>query len=131
MQGAAWPRLLFFVIGENSMDLKAYFKKIKDTESSIDEPYLLIVSLETPDGGKPGTVVEVSRQEAAKALVEGRAVRANEEQTEVYYKQQAERKKSAEKAELSRRLQIAIISDSELRTSATAQEKDEQPKGLR
>jgi hypothetical protein len=113
------------------MDLKAYFKKIKDTESSIDEPYLLIVSLETPDGGKPGTVVEVSRQEAAKALVEGRAVRANEEQTEVYYKQQAERKKSAEKAELSRRLQIAIISDSELRTSATAQEKDEQPKGLR
>jgi hypothetical protein len=113
------------------MDLKQYFKKIKDTELSIDEPYLLIVSLETPDGGKPGAVVEVSRQEAAKAMVEGRAVRASEEQKEVYYKQEAERKKSAEKAELSRRLQIAIISDSELRTSATTQGKTEQPKGSR
>ena len=113
------------------MDLKNYFKKIKDTESSIEEQYLLIVSVETPDGGKPGTVIEVSRQEAAKAMVEGRAVRANEEQKEGYYKQEAERKRSAEKAELSRRLQIAIISDSELRTSATTPAKDGQPKGLR
>jgi hypothetical protein len=113
------------------MDLKNYFKKIKDTESSIEEPYLLIVSLETPDGGKPGAVIEVSRHEASKALVEARAVRANEEQKEAYFKQEAERKKSAEKAELSRRLQIAIISDSELRTSSTTPEKDERPKGLR
>jgi hypothetical protein len=113
------------------MDLRNYFKKIKETASAIEEPYLLIVSLETPDGGKPGTVVEVTRHEAAKALVEGRAVRANEEQTEVYYKQEAARKKYAEKAELSRRLQIAIISDSELRAPATTPEKDEQPKGLR
>ena len=113
------------------MDLKAYFKKIKDTESSIEELYLLMVSLETPDGGKSGTMVEVSRQEAAKAIVEGRAVRASDEQKEAYWKQEADRKKSAEKAELSRRLQIAIISDSELRSRATAQEKDEQPKGSR
>jgi len=113
------------------MDLKQYFKKLKDTESSIEEPYLLIVSLETADGGKPGAVVEVSRREAAKALVEGRAVRANDEQKEAYFKQEADRKKSSEKAGLSRRLQIAIVSDSELRTPATTQEKDEQPKGSR
>lgn len=113
------------------MDLKQYFKKIKDTEASIEEPYLLMVSLETPDGGKPGAVVEVSRQEAAKALVESRAVRATDEQKEAHFKQEAERKKSAEKTELSRRLQIAIISDSELRTPATTQEKGEQPKGSR
>jgi coenzyme F420-reducing hydrogenase alpha subunit len=113
------------------MDLRNYFKKIKDTESSIDEPYLLVVSSETPDGGKAGAVIEVSRREAAKAMVEGRATPANQEQKEDYYKQEAARKKSAEKAELSRRLQIAIISDSELRTSAKTEEKDEQPKGLR
>jgi hypothetical protein len=113
------------------MDLKAYFKKIKETEASIEEPYLLIVSLETPDGGKPGTVVEVSRHEAAKAMAEGRALRANEEQKEAYFKAEGERRKSAEKAELSRRLQIAIISDSELRTPAATPEKGEQPKGSR
>jgi hypothetical protein len=113
------------------MDLRQYFKKIKDTELSIEEPYLLIVSLETADGGKPGAVVEVSRQEAAKSLVENRAIRASNEQKEAYFKLEAERKKSAEKAELSRRLQIAIISDSELRSPVAIQEKDEQPKGSR
>jgi hypothetical protein len=113
------------------MDLKQYFKKIKDTESSIEELYLLMVSLETADGGKSGTVVEVSRQEAAKAMVEGRAVRASDEQKDAYWKLEAERKKSAEKAEFSRRLQIAIISDSELRNRAAAEEKDDQPKGSR
>jgi hypothetical protein len=113
------------------MDLKQYFKKLKDTESSIEEPYLLIVSLETTDGGKAGAVIEVSRPEAAKAMVEGRAVRASNEQKEAYLKLEAERKKSAEKTELSRRLQIAIISDSDLRHSVTTQEKDEQPKGSR
>jgi len=112
------------------MDLKNYFKKIRDAEASIEEPFPLIVSLETPDGGKPGAVVEVSRLEAAKAMVEGRAVRANGEQKEAYFEHEAERKKSAEKAELSRRLQIAIISDSDLRTPAPA-EKGEPPKGSR
>jgi hypothetical protein len=113
------------------MDLRQYFKKIKDTELSIEEPYPLIVSLDTTDGGKAGTVVEVSRQEAAKAIVELRALWANGEQKEAYLKQEGERKKSAEKTELSRRLQIAIISDSELRNVGTRPEKDEQPNGSR
>jgi len=113
------------------MELRQYFKKIKETEAAIKEPYLLIVSLETADGGKPGTVVEVSRHEAAKAIVENRAVLANDAQKQAHLEQQATRRKLAEKAELSRRLQIAIISDSELRTSATTPAKDGQPKGLR
>jgi hypothetical protein len=113
------------------MDLKQYFKKIKDTEESITEQHPLIVSLETSDGGRAGVVVEVSRREAAKALVEARAVLANDEQKKSYFERETARKKLAEKAELSRRLQIAIISDSELRNVATQQEKEEEPKGLR
>jgi hypothetical protein len=113
------------------MDLKQYFKRIKDTETSIDDAFPLVVSLETPDGGKAGAVIEVSRQEAAKAIVEGRAVRADDEQKKEYFEQQAARRTSAEKAELSRRLQIAIISDSDLRNIGARQERDEQPKGSR
>jgi hypothetical protein len=116
---------------EKHMDLKQYFKKIKDTEESIEEQYPLIVSLETSDGGKAGAVVEVSRSEAAKAIVENRAFLANEGHKTAYYSQEAARRKSAEKAELSRRLQIAIISDSELRRVTARQEKEEEPKGSR
>jgi hypothetical protein len=113
------------------MDLKQYFKKIKDTEETIEEQYPLIVSLETSDGGKPGTVVEVSRAEAAKAIAENRAVLASKEQKTAYSMQETARRKSAEKAELSRRLQIAIISDSDLRTVIGKQEEEEEPSGSR
>jgi hypothetical protein len=111
------------------MDLKQYFKKIRDTEGEIEEQYPLIVSLDTPDGGKAGAIVEVSRLQAAKAIAENRAILATDDQRTAHYAREASRKKSAEKAELARRLQIAIISDPELRSEAT--KKEEEPKGSR
>jgi hypothetical protein len=116
---------------EKKMDLKQYFKKINDAEASIAEQYPLIVSLETSDGGRPGTIVEVSRREAAKAIVENRAVLASENQKKAYFEREAASKKLVEKAELSHRLQIAVISDSELRNAVARQEKAEEPKGSR
>jgi hypothetical protein len=113
------------------MDLKQYFKKVSDIHASIKEQYPLIVSLETSDGGKPGVAVEVSRREAAKAIAEGRAALADEEQKKVYLEQETGRKKFAEKAELSRRLQIAIISESDLRDAVTKPGKEEERKSSR
>jgi hypothetical protein len=113
------------------MELKNYFKKIKETETSLDQEFPLIVSLETSNGGKPGTVMEVSRQQAAKAIVEGRAVLANDEQKQSYLKQESARRAAVEKAELSRRVQIAIISEPERQTVVSKDEKEEEPKGSR
>jgi hypothetical protein len=113
------------------MDIRQYFKKIRDIEASIKEPYPLIVSADTEDGGKAGTVMEVSREEAAKAIAEGRAVAASEQQKKDYFEQEALRKQSADKAELSRRLQIAIISDADFRQAITRPEKQELTKGER
>ena len=59
------------------MDLRQYFKKIRETEAALTEPFPLVVSLHTEDGGKPGMVSEVSREVAAKMIVEG-ARRARE-----------------------------------------------------
>jgi hypothetical protein len=111
------------------MDLKQYFRKLNDTQALIEEQYPLIVSLETSDGGKAGVIMEVSRQEAARAIVESRGVLANDEQKKAYFDQEAGRKKSAEKAELSRRLQVAIISESDLRNAVAQSKKEEEPKG--
>ena len=113
------------------MDLKQYFKKIKDVEESIKEPYPLVVSHETPDGGKAGTVVEVSRYEAAKAIVENRATLATDEQKVAYREQENARKKAVEKADLANRLQIAIVSDSDLRQIKINSQKDEELKDSR
>jgi hypothetical protein len=111
------------------MDLRQYFKKIKDIEATIESPYPLIVSLETTDGGKAGTLVEVSRLEAAKAIAENRAVLASEEQRTAYVERESARKRAIEKADMARRLQVAIVSNPEFRESQTSYERDEEPTG--
>jgi hypothetical protein len=97
------------------MDLRQYFRKLRQIEAGLTETFPLVVSLETPDGGKPGLVSEISREQAAKMLIEGRAVLASEEEKELYRQRQAQVKQAAEKAELANRVQIAIISERDLR----------------
>jgi hypothetical protein len=55
------------------MDLRGYYQKIREVEATIADAYAVIVSLETPDGGKAGTQTEVPRSLAAKMIVSGMA----------------------------------------------------------
>ena len=48
------------------MDIRVYFQKIREIERNIQDPYVVVVSLETPEGGKPGRATEVTREAAAK-----------------------------------------------------------------
>ena len=56
------------------MDLRQYFKKIRDTENGLTDLFPLMVSLETTDGGKAGVTSEVSREQAAKLIAEADAI---------------------------------------------------------
>ena len=94
------------------MELKQYFRKMRELESTIAEQYPLVVSLETPDGGKAGMITEVSRLNAARMIIEGRALLASESEREAYLNQQAAARKAAEKADLAKRIQVAILADS-------------------
>jgi hypothetical protein len=93
------------------MDVKQYYRKIREAESRIDEEFPLVVSFETTDGGRAGMVSEVSRATAAKMIVEGRATLANEDEKQAYLQKQADIRRAAEKLELSKRLQVAIVSE--------------------
>jgi hypothetical protein len=96
------------------MDLKQYFRKIQAAEASISEDYPIVVSLETPDGGKEGRLSEVSRSNAAIMIVEGRAVLATEEQKRQFAERQVAARNAHVAAEAAKRLQVAIISESDL-----------------
>ena len=100
------------------MDVRQYYRKIREAENSILEPYPLMVSLETTDGGKPGLISEVSRETAAKLIVEGRAAIATQNEQELYRERQAAARQKAQSAEMARRVQVAIISESDLQASA-------------
>jgi len=101
------------------MDLKQYFRKIRQIEATLSEAFPLVVSLETADGGKPGLVTEISREQAAKMIVEGRAALASEEEKEFYRVRQAYARDAAEQSELARHVQIAIVSDRDLKHQIT------------
>ena len=101
------------------MDLRQYFRKIREIEAVLIEPYPLLVSLETSDGGKAGTFCESSRANAARMIAEGRAVLATPEQVEEFRTQQATARKAAEKAEMAKRIQVAIVTEPDFAGSGT------------
>ncbi|HLI86345.1 MAG TPA: hypothetical protein VKV17_20715 [Bryobacteraceae bacterium] len=67
------------------MDLRYFFQKVKEIESLIDEAFTVIMSIETADGGKPGTLTEVPRALAAKMIAQGVAEFATAEQIRDFY----------------------------------------------
>jgi len=97
------------------MDLRQYFRKIREIESSIEDRDALVSSLETPEGGKAGIVSEVSRPIAAKMIAEGRAVLATAEEREKYLRDLAERVAESERVELAKKVHVTLLREPELR----------------
>ena len=95
------------------MDLRQYFRKIREVEATIDEAHTFVSSLETPDGGKAGMISEVPRSVAAKMIVEGRAMLATKGDREQYLEEQSAARSTAKQADLARKLQVTIVSDSD------------------
>lgn len=95
------------------MDLKKYFRRIREIEAEIPEQDTFVTSLETPDGGKPGLITEVPRYTAAKMIAEGKAVLTSEADRESFRNRQKGAREAVTKAESSKRLQVAVISESE------------------
>ena len=67
------------------MDLKQYYAKIREQQQALDRDYVVVVSKPTADGGKAGVLTEVTKQAAAKLVVDGRAEIATAEQANEYY----------------------------------------------
>jgi len=97
------------------MDLQAYYKKIRATEESLKDPSVVLVSLETPDGGREGVRTEVPRRIAATMIVEGGARLATPDEARDFQEQKAEAKRQADQLAAASRMQFAVISPNELR----------------
>src|ERR1017187_10402488 len=96
------------------MDLQMYYQKIRETEAKMADEYALVVSLETSDGGKSGRKTEVPRRLAAKMLVEGQIRLASKDETKVHREALAEAKQVAEREAAVARLQLTVLSTTEL-----------------
>lgn len=98
------------------MNLKEYFNEIYIQEVSIEDEFVFVISLATPNGGKAGVVSEVSRATAAKMIVDKTARLATPEETEEIRERQLEAKRQKDTAAIQARLRLAVQAEDELHT---------------
>jgi hypothetical protein len=91
------------------MDIKTYFKKVRQVESTILTTCVVIASLETSDGGKVGSFTEVSKGLAARMITEGRGRLASEEETALFFETHAEARRSAEALAMAQKMQFTLV----------------------
>ena len=91
------------------MDLRAYYRKVREVEASISEEHVVLVSLATPEGGKAGVRTEAPRAIAAKLIAEGRARLANAEESEEFRTANRQAKEKFDQEEAARRMQVVVV----------------------
>ena len=97
------------------MDVKLYYQKIRELERDLKSTYPVVVSLETPDGGTEGVMTEAPARVAARMIVEGRARLASREEESEFQEQKLEAKRVADQLQASRRMQVTVVSENDLR----------------
>ena len=96
------------------MDLRMYYQKIRELERTFKATFPVVVSQETPDGGTAGVKTEVPIHIAARMIVDGRAVLASEKESQDFLEQKMAAKKAADQLQSASRMQVTVMSDSDL-----------------
>ena len=98
------------------MDLKVYYRKLREIEKGLAGEHVVVKSLATPDGGVEGRLTEVGRSLAAKLIADGLAVLAEEAESALFHERAADEKKQEEQKRAAGKIQFAVLSESDLRT---------------
>lgn len=109
------------------MDLKAYYRKIREIESGIADEYPVVKSLATPNGGRPGRLTEVTRLVAARMLAEGLVEVAATEEAQDFHKRIETAQQAEEERREAAKIQFTILSEADvqgLRRSSRGSKKE-------
>jgi hypothetical protein len=95
------------------MDLRAYYRKIREAEAELSADYVVTISLATSEGGKAGVPTEAPRSIAARLLAEGRARVATPEEADAFHELHRVAREKHAREEAARRLQVMVIQPQE------------------
>ena len=102
------------------MDLRLFYQKLRKIEQEIPDPHVLVVSHETPDGGREGQKSEVSRGIAAKLILEGRARLASPEEVAGYRAAVEQARHDADQRTMAQKIQVNVVSEADFRAIKNA-----------
>jgi hypothetical protein len=97
------------------MDLKAYYRKVREIEASIDAEFPVIKSIATEDGGQAGQLTEVTPAIAARMIHDGIAEVATAEEAAAFRKRAEEARTEEEQRCRAAEVQFTILSEADLR----------------
>jgi hypothetical protein len=97
------------------MNLKDYYREITAQEAAIEEPFVLVISLQTPNGGRAGIASEVNRVTAAKLIVDKQARLATPEEAKKLREDREEKQRLKDLASLQERVRMTRLAEDELR----------------
>jgi hypothetical protein len=96
------------------MNLKTYYQKIREIEESLVQPFVVIVSRDTPDGGRGGLLTEVPRWLAARMIADGRAHLASEDAAREFHDKKVEAKRMADSEGAATKMQATLVPAAEV-----------------
>ncbi len=102
------------------MDLRVFFQKVRQLEKELPGNHVVVVSTETPDGGRPGQTAEVAKAVAARMIVEGKARLATPEECAQRQSEVASGIETAKRRDLMGKAQVRLLSDSDIESLRTA-----------
>ena len=97
------------------MNLKDYYREITAQEAAIEEPFALVISLKTPNGGRAGIESELNRVTAAKMIVDKQVRLATPEEVKQLRDEREEKQRQKDLASLQERVRMTRLAEDELR----------------
>ena len=91
------------------MDLRSYYKKVREAESALKGNDIVIVSFATSEGGREGVLTEAPRSVAARLIAEGGARAATAEESGKFRAGLREARARHEQEETARRVQVVMV----------------------
>ena len=91
------------------MDLRLYYQKVREAQAKIADPFPVVESCETADGGTAGRLTEVTPALAAKLIVEGSARLAREADATAFRESRARSKQAADEALAASKVQMTFL----------------------
>ena len=91
------------------MDVRAYYRKIREAEATIGAEHVVVVSLGTPEGGRAGVRTETPKAVAAKLIAEERARLATSEESREFREEIRAAKIRYDEEQAARKMQVMVV----------------------
>ena len=96
------------------MEVKTFYRKLREIEATLPDEVILI-SKETPEGGRAGRFTEAPRAVAARLIVEGVAERASDADAEQYGEQVRQAHSDETRRRAAASIQVNVITEEQAR----------------